>query len=985
MSFRKRGLVLLGLLAFTVLILFAVNVSAADWPMFMNNPQHTGYQNETIDPSSISLLWNFTNTEGGLFSFPLVIANDTIYSPDMVYGTFFAINATTGSQIWNNSAIIGPYSNAPVVSDGVIYIMQSSLYALNATDGSSFWNETNASIFTLSENSPTVVNGIIYTYGYNYSNYDYKYHNNLLAINATTGSFMWNSSLDNGAGDFVPFYFSSPTFYNGMIYTLAGNRNEIYAFNATNGSLMINFSTPASTTYSYTISIDKGVVYAGGSSVFAFNATTGTQIWNYTDGIRGFGSASSNYNSVANGVFYTEDSNFTLCAFNVTTGTPLWNSTLGNYSSISTSNGVVWTGSNNGIIRAFNATTGTQIWNYTLSSSTGGDAPSISNGMVYIGDGSGVMYAFGPHSPTTVQCDSVSSCNNAIANAFPGDTVQMNKSITVSGLAINFAGYDGITFDCAGYSISGDGTSYGILLNSINGGSNNNTIENCTISTFNMGVSIQASNNTIIKNVNSSYNTEGFDLSGSNQTLTNLTANHNSQYGVFIGADSFNNTLTNVSAYYNSVGVEIYSSTGNYLDQLILYFNTNSGLYFYGASNNTVLNLAASLNGAGLQFGSSGPSYHSVNNTILNSYVFNNTNYGLLFYSSPNNTFYNNIFNNTLNYWNSSVANNTNYFNTTLIAGTNIAGGPYVGGNAWDNSSAPGTLKFGICADVNKNGICDSAFILPDNMGIDYLPLTSYTAPPQTTPPSGTPGGSSGGGTTVASNTTTATGNGFFGTSTTSATFTNITAGTAVTMYTNSSSVPLNSLTVTTNQTVYNATLNVSSVPVFSTKDLRIATNSFGFGNTYQSFSVTTQNINDSVITQVVINFSVNTSWITSKKIDPNTVSLYRNTATGFPANWVALPTTWKTNDSQFYYFSAVSPGFSNYTIYGESPKTNEGGFLNSITPAFFRQTTFGYIIYYVLLMLIIGGIAFVSYNLYKRTLWINFHNIWKEINKKRK
>jgi len=259
--------------------------------------------------------------------------------------------------------------------------------------------------------------------------------------------------------------------------------------------------------------------------------------------------------------------------------------------------------------------------------------------------------------------------------------------------------------------------------------------------------------------------------------------------------------------------------------------------------------------------------------------------------------------------------------------------------------------------------------------------VSSTPTTPTTTAPSGTPTSSSGGAAAVASNTTTTSGR----TSTTSATFTNITSGTPVTMYTNSSSVPINALTIITNQTVYNTTVNVSSVPVFSTKDMKIATSSRGFGTTYQSFSITTTGMNDSVITQVVMNFTVNTSWMVSNNIDPSTVSLYRNTATGFPASWNALPTTFISNDSQYYYFSAISPGFSDYTIYGEAPKTNEGGFLNSITPAFFRQTTLGYIIYYVLLILIIGGIAFVSYNLYKRTLWINFHNIWKEINKKRK
>jgi len=95
----------------------------------------------------------------------------------------------------------------------------------------------------------------------------------------------------------------------------------------------------------------------------------------------------------------------------------------------------------------------------------------------------------------------------------------------------------------------------------------------------------------------------------------------------------------------------------------------------------------------------------------------NNTN-GIYLSSSSNNTIYNNIFNNNNNF--DFQENNDNTWNTKKQSGTNIIGGPILGGNFWGYPNGTGFSQ--TCKDMNGNGICEKRYILDEN-NIDYLPL----------------------------------------------------------------------------------------------------------------------------------------------------------------------------------------------------------------------------------------------------------------------
>ena len=129
-----------------------------------------------------------------------------------------------------------------------------------------------------------------------------------------------------------------------------------------------------------------------------------------------------------------------------------------------------------------------------------------------------------------------------------------------------------------------------------------------------------------------------------------------------------------------------------------------------------------------------------------------------------------------------------------------------------------------------------------------------------------------------------------------------------------SSAIGLTQLTVTTTQDVSNAIVTVSTLPAVQ---LQIAANS----QSYQSFQILTSGVTDSEISNVAINFQVNKSWISSNNLNAANVSLYRNTGT----DWITLPTTLTSQDSQYYYFTALSPGFSNYTVLAQTIECDNG------------------------------------------------------------
>jgi hypothetical protein len=232
----------------------------------------------------------------------------------------------------------------------------------------------------------------------------------------------------------------------------------------------------------------------------------------------------------------------------------------------------------------------------------------------------------------------------------------------------------------------------------------NSTVHKMTSSNNYYGVELITSSGNVFSDVNVSDNSEsGMDLYNNcrNNVFSNVTSLGN-YIGLTSHVDNHNNTLLDCTFSENRFGVYMRDFvTDNNIVNCSIENNQDYGIHVYRTCSN---------------------------NTVTGSVIRNNSVYGIFLESAPpgspkQNTFYDNILNNTVNVY-SNNESNENYWNTTLTAGTNIIGGSWIAGNYWENSSSGFSVT---CIDSDNNGICDSAHQATDN-NTDYLPLAADSA-----------------------------------------------------------------------------------------------------------------------------------------------------------------------------------------------------------------------------------------------------------------
>jgi hypothetical protein len=206
------------------------------------------------------------------------------------------------------------YICGPTVADGVVYVgsVEGNVYALNATTGTPLWNRygiTTGCYPDICGSSPTVADGEVFV--------DEIPPGGICALNASTGVVIWNSDM--------LLYGSSPAVVGGIVYVGSIDGN-VYAFNAATGALVWNYTTGGPVQVSPAVA--NGVVYVGSveGNVYALNATTGTPLWNYTTGRNPDTGNAVQFSSpvVAGGVVYIGSYDEDFYALNATNGALIW-------------------------------------------------------------------------------------------------------------------------------------------------------------------------------------------------------------------------------------------------------------------------------------------------------------------------------------------------------------------------------------------------------------------------------------------------------------------------------------------------------------------------------------------------------------------------------------------------------------------------------------------------------------------------------------
>lgn len=270
-------------------------------------------------------------------------------------------------------------------------------------------------------------------------------------------------------------------------------------------------------------------------------------------------------------------------------------------------------------------------------------------------------------------------------------------------------------------------------------------VNNCTIKKNNFfenryGVYVQDSRNSTL--LNNTFFRNGIWLDegcGENLLINNTIEESN----LVLGAHCWDNIVFQ-NRLSNGEGISIACCGGNNLISMNEIVNCSSGIDIYDVQGRTVLrdNLIIGCgNGIYLTFVFDSRVYNNTisngstgiflreechENELSNNTIIASNESGIyLLDSSADNHIYNNYFNNTINVKAENAEGNI--WNTTQSPGTNIIGGPNLGGNFWANLEGTGFSQ--VSNDSNSDGICDFPFKI-NGSDFDYLPLAK---PPSAT------------------------------------------------------------------------------------------------------------------------------------------------------------------------------------------------------------------------------------------------------------
>jgi serine/threonine-protein kinase len=302
----------------------------------------------------------------------------------------FALNATTGKQIWKRTTTSQLNGQLMIAGSSVVISGDNGPYGLAAAHGNQLWHITSDS-----ESPLLVTGGLAYVA--------------FAAKSDTTGGV---TALDPASGNIVWTFPFGPVadiagklaVADGIVYVTTTD-GEIYALSAANGTKrqrVAGFGQFGAGT----IAAVKGVVYAGlddkKGTVAAVEVASGATLWRQSLGPATF----PPYVATASGTIFAgtvnggaaEAQSGKLYALNSRTGKQVWSVpvTGGVNQGPVAAGGVVYTGGGNldsGILEAWQPTTGKRLWSYPTPDSMG-SITVVPGSRVYFGSG-GNVYSLG--------------------------------------------------------------------------------------------------------------------------------------------------------------------------------------------------------------------------------------------------------------------------------------------------------------------------------------------------------------------------------------------------------------------------------------------------------------------------------------------------------------------------------------------------------------------------------------------------------------
>lgn len=277
-----------------------------------------------------------------------------------------------------------------------------------------------------------------------------------------------------------------------------------------------------------------------------------------------------------------------------------------------------------------------------------------------------------------------------------------------------------VIFNGAGHTIDGSGSSPNGTKGIIVTGFNNVTVENTILTNWEFDIlyyGVNAGN--IIGNNVSLANYGIFLDSSANNLVKSNNASYNGVYGIWLGKGP-NSTVINSSNLLventitrNAFGVYIDTVGNNTLNNNLV-VNNGIGVYSTISPSNTIDSNNISNNNLSVELASS--NFNTIKNNNMSSF------FGITINSSNGNTIYNNYFNNGFN---TATDDGNNSWNITRTLGTNIIGGPYIGGNFWSdyvgNDTSGDRLGDTLLPYNNAGNIINGGDLLPLTMSLGMV------------------------------------------------------------------------------------------------------------------------------------------------------------------------------------------------------------------------------------------------------------------------
>ena len=213
----------------------------------------------------------------------------------------------------------------------------------------------------------------------------------------------------------------------------------------------------------------------------------------------------------------------------------------------------------------------------------------------------------------------------------------------------------------------------------------------------------------------------------SNNEISGNRANKDTKFGIRLNNAS-GDTLLNNSLNLNARGIDFYFSNKNTIIDNIVLNNSQYGMWISVSNYNDISGNTVNGCGDGRPSGSGGIHLNSATGNIIsgNIVAFTNTNgYGLFeCRACKKNLLYNNYINNDRN---ADIQSLDTTWDVAKTNGTNIVGGPYIGGNFWGTPQGKGFSQ--VTPDNNKDGFTDDIY---ESGNIkDHLPLVLVSSPQQ--------------------------------------------------------------------------------------------------------------------------------------------------------------------------------------------------------------------------------------------------------------